>query len=162
MFFRSCVSSLVSMTVDPTTLACRALCSGPIIFRHPVPPFPRRSLLNETFVEYAVRASLIDSVDKRVLVQLRDSKQFIGDLRSFDQVLWSMPTGRWEVTALATPLSLWLVVPHRLVFLAVVFSMTSSSMIALLSDQSMSPLAHLMHPPHSLPPFLPRSSPTLC
>ena len=45
-----------------------------------------RSLLNETFVEYAVRASLIDAVDKRVLVQLRDSKQFIGDLRSFDQV----------------------------------------------------------------------------
>jgi hypothetical protein len=88
------------MTADPTTLACRALCSGPI-----PPSLPSRSLLNETFVEYAVRASLIDAVDKRVLVQLRDSKQFIGDLRSFDQVP-ECANGRWEVTARAISLLL--------------------------------------------------------
>lgn len=65
------------MSADQSTLASRSV---------PFPDSPPRSLLNETFVEYAVRASLIDAVDKRVLVQLRDSKQFIGDLRSFDQV----------------------------------------------------------------------------
>ena len=47
---------------------------------------PRRRATNEAFIDYALRASLMDYVDKQILIQLRDGKQIIGDLRSFDQV----------------------------------------------------------------------------
>ena len=43
-------------------------------------------MMNEAYTEYAVRASLIDFVDKQIMIQLKDGKQIIGDIRSFDQV----------------------------------------------------------------------------
>jgi U6 snRNA-associated Sm-like protein LSm1 len=43
------------------------------------------AIINETFLEYAVRASLVDCLDKDMIVLLRDGKKFIGSLRTFDQ-----------------------------------------------------------------------------
>lgn len=39
----------------------------------------------DAFLEHAVRASLVDLLDKRVIAVLRDGRKLLGDLRSFDQ-----------------------------------------------------------------------------
>eukprot|EP00808_Paulinella_micropora_P008567 g62093.t1 len=58
--------------------------SGP----HP-PPTPGEGgggrVMNDSFLDHAVRASLIDYLDQKVTVVLRDGKNFIGTLRTFDQ-----------------------------------------------------------------------------
>lgn len=44
-------------------------------------------VMDENFLEYAVRASLTEFVDDRVVVTLRDGRKLVGYLRSFDQYL---------------------------------------------------------------------------
>lgn len=41
--------------------------------------------LDENFLDYAVRSSLLQFVDTFVLAQLHDGRTFVGYLRSFDQ-----------------------------------------------------------------------------
>merc|ERR1711943_92966 len=52
----------------------------------PRAPLPRADPTDaaEDFLEYAVRCSLVDMLDKTVLVLMQDGKVFVGNLMTFD------------------------------------------------------------------------------